>query len=215
MNAQKGRKGKTVPPASPRQQSESRKLAMAQTALRPTVQAAPTVWEYDGRIPDLDLLSLAEGLSEQVSLAKAGDLSRAEAMLVTQAHTLDAIFHSSARRAAANMGEYVKAADTYLRLALKAQSQCRTTWETLALIKNPPHVAFVKQANIAHGPQQINNGPVPERGSRARETEIERNKLLEATDGERLDPGTAGAAGGADTHLETVGAINRPKDHEG
>jgi hypothetical protein len=37
-------------------------------------------------------------------------------------------------------------------LALKAQSQCRATLETLAAIKNPQPVAFVRQANIAHGP---------------------------------------------------------------
>jgi hypothetical protein len=42
-----------------------------------------------------------------------------------------------------------------LRLALKAQTQCRATVETLATMKNP--VVFAKQANIAHGPQQINN----------------------------------------------------------
>ena len=40
------------------------------------------------------------------------------------------------------------------KLALKAQSQCRATLETLAAIKNPP-VIFVKQAN---GHQQVNNG---------------------------------------------------------
>jgi hypothetical protein len=56
-----------------------------------------------------------------------------------------------------NMGEYIKAADTYLRLALKAQSQCRATLETLATIKNPP-IVYARQANIANGPQQINNG---------------------------------------------------------
>jgi hypothetical protein len=55
------------------------------------------------------------------------------------------------------MGEYVNAAETYMRLALKAQSQCRTTLETLAGIKNPASVTFVRQANVAHGPQQVNN----------------------------------------------------------
>jgi len=42
-------------------------------------------------------------------------------------------------------------------MALKAQGQCRTTLETLAAIKNPP-VLFAKRANIAHGPQHVNNG---------------------------------------------------------
>jgi hypothetical protein len=42
-----------------------------------------------------------------------------------------------------------------MRMALKAQSQCRQTLETLATIKNPP-VVFARQANIAQGPQQVN-----------------------------------------------------------
>jgi hypothetical protein len=75
-------------------------------------------------------------------------------MLTAQAHTLDAIFNSLAQRAALNMGEYIQACETYLKLALRAQSQCRTTWEALATIKNPPVMGYVRQANIAHGPQQ-------------------------------------------------------------
>ena len=44
------------------------------------------------------------------------------------------------------MNEHLPAAETYMRLALKAQSQCRATLETLANIKNPPTV-FARQAN--------------------------------------------------------------------
>ena len=50
--------------------------------------------------------------------------------------------------------------ETYMRMALKAQSQCRATLKTLANIKNPP-VVFARQANIAQGPQQVNNGMMP------------------------------------------------------
>jgi hypothetical protein len=111
------------------------------------------------------------------------------------------------------MGEYMNAAETYLRLALKAQGQCRATLETLAVIKNPQPVAFVRQANIAHGPQQVNNGPAqPGEPSRARENGNQQNKLLEEQNGERLELETAGAASEADSSLEAVGAINRPKD---
>lgn len=47
--------------------------------------------------------------------------------------------------------------EVFLKLALRAQSQCRATLEILALIKHPQPVAIVKQANIAAGPQQVNN----------------------------------------------------------
>jgi hypothetical protein len=100
---------------------------------------------------------------------------------------------------------YLDATDRYMRLALKAQSQCRATLETLAEIKNPSSVAFVRQANIAHGPQQVNNS-LP---SRAGESEVNPNTLLEATHGERLDTGAEGTPGRADTDLEAVGAVNR------
>ena len=95
-------------------------------------------------------------LTEQTKVAIDGDLNRGEAMLTAQAHTLDAIFNCLAQRAAVNMGEYIDTVEAYLKLALRAQSQCRTTWEALSAIQNPPLASYVKQANIAHGHQQVN-----------------------------------------------------------
>ena len=68
---------------------------------------------------------------------------------------------------------------------IKAQSQCRATLETLAAVKNPQPVAFVQQANIAHGPQQVNNGAAE--ASRAGKIENQPNKVLKHRHGERLD----------------------------
>ena len=94
-----------------------------------------------------------------------------------------------------------------MRLALRAQSQCRTTLETLAAIRNPP-IVYARQANVTTGPQQINNGT--ETPSRAREIESKQTQLLRTDHGEWMDIGTAVAAGGADSQMETVGAVNRP-----
>jgi hypothetical protein len=188
-----------------------RKALEAQTILRPSVQAACTIRAYskfqDGDGPTL--MSLVDELGIQVGAIKKGDLGRPEAMLLAQAHSLDAIFSNLARRAA--LQEHLLQYETHLRLALKAQSQCRATLETLALIKNPPNLAFVKQANIAHGPQQVNNSP---EGSRARETGNLQSKLLEVHDGKRLDTTTAGATGGADLEMATVGTVNRTTDSQ-
>ena len=52
----------------------------------------------------------------------------------------------------------LRRSQSYLRLAPKSQAQCRATLETLAEIKNPPTL-FAQQANVAHGPQQVNNNP--------------------------------------------------------
>jgi hypothetical protein len=48
-----------------------------------------------------------------------------------------------------------------VRLTLKAVGQCRATLETLAAIKNPL-VVFAKQANMAHGPQQVKQRHAPD-----------------------------------------------------
>lgn len=153
---------------------------------------------------ELDFFAVADQLSDQCALAHGGDLKRAESMLTAQAHSLDAIFANLARRAALNVGEHLGAAETYLRLALKAQSQCRATLETLATIKNPP-VVFAKQFNMAGGHQQVNNG-----GSPRVENAIPQTELLEHDHGKRLDTGTASAAGRGNSSLEAVAIVNRP-----
>ena len=179
----------------------------ARTVLRPTVQAASTIKEYGKTFGELNLNGLIDSLAEQTKASNDGDLRRAEAMLTTQAHTLDAIFNNLATKATS--AEYMKALDQYLKLALRAQSQCRATWEALSAIKNPPVMGYVKQANIAHGPQQVNNAPDV---SRTRENQNPKSKLMEQKDGERLDTGTTGAAGKADPAMATVGEIDRAKD---
>jgi len=106
--------------------------------------------------------------------------------------------------------------DRYLKLALRAQSQCRATWETISTIKNPPIVGYVKQANIAHCHQQVNNTASGTSDvSPARINQNVKNKLLEKNDGERLDFGTTGTAGSVDSAMATLGEINRTEDAGG
>jgi len=183
----------------------------ARTILRPTVQAALTLQRFSKEsYGEQELMGLVSALSEQNEAVIKGNMDRSEAMLMTQAHTLDAIFNTLAKRAALNMGEYLNSAETYMRLALKAQSQCRTTLEALATIKNPPIMGYVQQANIAHGPQQVNNGVTE--SPHARENKNPQNKLLEENDGERLDTGTTSKTGNADPAMATLGEIDRAKD---
>lgn len=192
---------------------EDQAVAIARTVLRPTVQAAVTLKEYGKSYGDLDLGGLIDTLTEQTRASSDGDLKRAEAMLTTQAHTLDAIFNNLARRAI--NAEYMDNLDRYLKLALRAQSQCRSTWEALATIKNPPVAGYVRQANIAHGPQQVNNASAAPAGApRAGENQNLQNKLLEEKDGERLDPGTACTPGRADPEMATLGEVDRAEDRE-
>jgi hypothetical protein len=60
------------------------------------------------------------------------------ALLAAQATTLNAMFTQMANQAASMT--IVDQIDRFTRLALKAQGQCRTTVETLALITERPQV---------------------------------------------------------------------------
>lgn len=104
----------------------------------------------------LNLSDLSNHLSEHAQ-ALQGDtpLKQVEGMLLSQAHALNAMFTALAQKATEQ--EYMKPMEAYTRLALKAQSQCRATLETLAEIKQPRHVVIAQQANLAHQ-QQVNNG---------------------------------------------------------
>lgn len=206
--------GKTKKPKAvakfPEPEEREKADAMAKLALRPSVNAAIVIEEYGKPFGDLDLAALVDSLGDAVQDVWDGDLKRCEAMLIGQAHSLQAIFANFARRAA--KAEYMDNMERYLRLALKAQSQCRTTLETLAAIKNPP-VVFARQANIAHGPQQVNNGVVPAGGAtiaHAGSDETERTKLLEVEHGQRLDTRAASTAGNTDPAMATLGEIDRP-----
>lgn len=150
----------------------------------------------------IDVPTLIEQLREQAATVNRGDMSQAEAMLMNQATALQSLF---VRLAEASMrASMLPQQETAMRLALKAQSQCRATLETLAAIKNPP-VIYAKQVNQTSGPQQINNGAMAP--SHAREIENEQSKLLDARE--------TGEAIRGNSTLETVGEIDRAKVRRG
>src|SRR3569832_1858442 len=95
-------------------------------------------------------------MQAKAACVQCGVLSEVEATLAAQAVALDAIFNGLAKRAAQNMGQYMGATETYLRLALKAQAQCRATLETLAGVKYPKAPTNVRRQNVAYQ-QQVNN----------------------------------------------------------
>ena len=200
--------GTNVKPVPVRKKSkdEDELTAVARLSISPVMRAASTLKAYESNFDDVELADLVSVLDEQADASKNGDSERAEAMLTAQAHTLDAIFNTLARKA--NSAELLSQFETYLKLALRAQSQSRAPWEALSTIKHPPMANYVGQANITSGPQQVNNSPV--RG----ENRKPQNELLEQQHGnEWLDPGAASTAGETNTELETVGAVNRAKDN--
>lgn len=192
---------------------ESEAKAHARTILRPSVQSALTVRDFSGDLKSLDINAVVEEISGHVHAAKNGDLSRQECILAAQVQTLDQLFNMMSRMAAKNMNAgYLHATESYMRMAMKAQFQCRATVETLAEIKNPSSPTFVRQQNVGQN-VQVNNGVGQQRASRAPEKTINpTNELLEHQHAQRLDIGATSAASGANQELEAVGAVNRSQD---
>ena len=174
---------------------EAEERATARVMVEPETMAAVTIQCWQGAV---ELDSVAAELKSQTEALKANDMHRAEAMLLAQAHTLDKLFNRLATRA--HSCEYLSQFETNLKLALKAQNQCRMTLETLSNIKHPP-VVYAKQANISNGPQQVNNG-LP--ATHAAENQKQQTELLMVNHGETLDGGRTGETIGGNQTMEAV-----------
>ena len=194
----------------------------ARMALLPSVNGAAVIEVFQGNVMgnDADMSVLIERLRDTFTEIKGGDLHTLEAMLISQATALQTIFTSLARRAQSQ--EYQKNLEAFLGLALKAQAQSRATISALVDLKYPRQATFVKQANIAHGPQQVNNGgaggELREQYALARthgeQSAPEQNKLLEADHGQpgqRMDTRAAQAAERSNQAVETVEQVHRAK----
>jgi len=178
------------------------KKTLVQRYLKSHNLAAVSIQRIDGKI---DLSELAVELNEKVKAINVGDMKGVEAMLMSQAHTLDTVFHDLLNRAHLNMGEYMDASIKYFDKAFKAQNQCRMTLGTLGEIKNPrPYI----QNNKAQY-QQVNNGDI---ASYTEENLKAPNKQLEDNSDEWLDTRKTQEPIRDDKVMEAVGKEHRTKD---
>lgn len=188
-----------------------RAQVLAKMALRPSTNAAAVIHAYSNPLGEQSIGALAECLSESMTRVQEGDMKQCEAMLVGQAQALQTIFMNFSRRTLSQ--DYQANLESFFKMAMKAQNQCRMTLETLAAIKNPP-VVFARQANInqGNGNQQVNNGTSAPAPRAQEEKTIPSNELLEDQHGERLDTRTTRAASSSDKELAAVGKSDGPKD---
>ena len=185
---------------------ETPSQAMARVALTPECLSAVVL--VDSQVMgDVDVTEVVDELRRQTAALNSGDLTRAEDMLLAQAHTLDGLFAQLASRALRSQQR--DGLESYMRLALKAQNQARATLQTLAELKAPRQVAFVKQANIGNQ-VQVNNGTTRQ-PPRTRKSAKAPNELLEVEHGERLDIRAAGSAGRTDPAVATLETEHRPQ----
>ena len=203
----------------PVQPGKTRDEMMAQTVISPLFTASGTVRLYShGTAGELDVTATINTLAEMSSKVHAGDMQGVETMLTAQAIALNTMFSELARRAAINMGEHLAATETYMRMALKAQTQCRATLETLAEVKNPRVTTFVQQQNNAEQQVVTNIGSDNQTNTRARawaKSITPANELLAEGKHACLDTGATGTAGRGHPQMEAVGAIDRSSNTRG
>lgn len=97
----------------------------------------------------------AEALARIGGAVRRGDLALASDLLAAQALTLDGIFTEMARRMAlAHVIDGMAAAETYARIAMKAQAQSRATLEALAQM-HQPREQTVRRVEVSEGGQAI------------------------------------------------------------
>jgi hypothetical protein len=181
--------------------SEVRKLT--EIKLSPTVLNTLTVQSFTKSIGEIDLTEAVAVMNEKSQKIIAGDLSELESTLSAQVVSLNAIFNTLASRSM--RCEYLNQMETNLRLALKAQAQCARTAEILATIKNPP-IVYAKQANIAQGHQQINNGN--QSTTHAGKTKNSANELLSEDSNATLDTRGTNETSEANQELATVETVD-------
>lgn len=158
----------------------------------------------------VDMEYAREVIGQGIDEVKKGDLSKLEEMLYSQAVALNMMFSNLSRRASLQTNVDIKA--TLTNLCFKAQNQSRNTIQTLINLKQPSQTSFIKQANIAHGHQQINNGVAQ---SSPENLSNQTNELLEVQDGKWLDRGKKAETEGVNSELETMGEIHRGENSSG
>lgn len=165
------------------------------------------VEQNSGIEKNIDVPTLIETLRGQAQAVNNQDLAQAEAMLLNQATALQSLFARLSEKAFS--AKHISQFNDFMRVALRAQNQCRATIETLSTVKNPP-IVYARQANVTTGPQQINNGVATP--PHAREIENEQIQLSAEDNELRTETGTPALAGRVNQEMETLGKIHRTQD---
>ncbi|KTD00845.1 hypothetical protein [Fluoribacter gormanii] len=146
-----------------------------------------------------------ERLSRSVDRIHNNDTNEIEAMLMTQAKSLEYLFYDALGKLPSSNMEH---AEVFASIALKAQSGCRKTLMALAELKYPRTTTIIKQQNNVIT-QQVNNNVKSEA------YEIENNKKIAnelnakvAYEAKNMDIGTTITTGTANTPAEAVEVFN-------
>jgi hypothetical protein len=159
----------------------------------------------------LDAPTVMDQLANSANKVSDSNLKEVEQMLMTQAKTLDYIFYDALKQLAdVNM---INQIEVFSNIAFRAQSQCRKILATLAELKHPRRVTFVKQQNNAIN-QQVNNRIESESGNFKKNKKFA-NELISEVTHKKVDIGGAISASAIDSSSEAVEVFNGAKTLEG
>ena len=136
------------------------------------------------------LMAVLKAESERLSEGKSEEVGP---ILANQALALQSLFSRLTESALSQ--SHMSNIGAIMRLALRAQSQCRATLETLSSLNKAPTV-FAQQANVATN-QQINYA---------------QNQLLGDDDELRQDTRAPGAEKAVNPKMEALGEVDRAED---
>lgn len=188
---------------------EKRKSATTELYLNCRGHATMVLSKLHGS--EFNVVTVLERLSRSVDRVLNNDTNEIEAMLMTQAKTLEYVFYDALSKLPSSSMER---AEVCASIALKAQSGCRKTLMALAEIKHPRRTTtFIKQQNNHAVNQQVNNSVKSESENNKKIANELNAKVTYET--KVMDIGTTIATGTANTSTETVGVFNRSKDNGG
>ncbi|WP_442680182.1 hypothetical protein ACSBM8_02945 [Sphingomonas sp. ASY06-1R] len=195
----------------------ARRRETAAQAVDPCVTSSMVVaafWE-EASGAGIDPQAGYEAVLDQVQAVREGALAGPEAMLAGQAIALNAIFAEMARRGQAALGRPGIAAERYLRLAIRAQAQCRATLRALSDMANRPTKEVEAPRPITRIERIIvqprgHDGPSGMRTGEAGPADDWAARNAEREDyGEGLDGGAARGLCADDAGAPGVGAFDR------
>ena len=150
----------------------------------------------EGLHEHLDIPQLMAVLKTESERLRAGKSEDIGPILANQALALQSLFSRLTESALSQ--SHMSNIEAFMRLALRAQSQCRATLETLSSLNKAPTV-FAQQANVATN-QQINYA---------------QNQLLGDDDELRQDTRAPGTEKAVNPEMEALGEVDRAENSRG
>lgn len=166
----------------------------ASTRTNPTKNSALALTQIF-KDQDINICALNDNLTDQQEKIISGDTEPLEAILISQAQTLNALFYFASERLSHSQSK--EQMHAYADLSIKASNACRKTVIALHALKNPSSSIIIQEQNNLLL-QQINNCLGITKNSNPE------NELITEAQHETLDTGRALTPSSINTTVDAV-----------